>query len=272
MKSADGHSGIENDGTMPVGLAVTAAPSHVADIAPAACQDPSAEGHTRPIVRREPLGKTAQPQFSRGALRVLKRFARSSVRPAMPLALAVGQFKADRRASAAIEFAVVGLLSLELVLEAMQAGLYFYTSAAVERASSKGTRAIITGSVSSQGLTATQFRANVVCPAISAFNLSCSNVITNVQTVSEAVSPGGFYTFLNSTQTALKQPTLDNSQTSYCTGTSQSYVVVQILYAMPIFSPFWKIFATTFNGSASYILQSTAAFRNEPFPPGSLNC
>ena len=86
------------------------------------------------------------------------------------------------------------------------------------------------------------------------------------------MSPNGFYTLLNSTQTGLIRPTLDNSKTSYCPGNSQSYVFVQILYPMPVFSPFWRAFATTVNGSPSYILQSTAAFRNEPFAPGSQSC
>ena len=184
----------------------------------------------------------------------------------------VAHFGRERKAAAAVEFALVALLALELLIEGMQAGMYFYTSAGVERATSKAVRQILTGAVNSAGYTAVQFRANVLCPAISATNLSCSNVITNIQTVSEAVSPGGFYTLLNSSQTALTRPPLDNSQTIYCAGTSQSYVFVQILYAMPVFSPIWRAFATTFNGSPSFVVQSSAAFRNEPFAPGSQAC
>ena len=184
----------------------------------------------------------------------------------------VALFGRERKAVAAVEFALVGLVGLELLVEIMQAGTYFYTSAGVERATSKAVRQILTGAVNSAGYTATQFRANVLCPAISGTNLSCGNVITNIQTVSEAPSPGGFYALLNSSQTGLLRPPLDNSQTTYCTGTSQSYVFVQILYAMPVFSPIWRVWATTYNGSPSYILQSSAAFRNEPFAPGSQSC
>ena len=144
----------------------------------------------------------------------------------------VALFGRERKAVAAVEFALVGLVGLELLVEIMQAGTYFYTSAGVERATSKAVRQILTGAVNSAGYTATQFRANVLCPAISGTNLSCGNVITNIQTVSEAPSPGGFYALLNSSQTGLLRPPLDNSQTTYCTGTSQSYVFVQILSAL----------------------------------------
>lgn len=184
----------------------------------------------------------------------------------------VALFGREREASAAVEFALVALVGLELLVEGMQVGMYFYTSAGVERATSKAVRQIVTGAVNSAGYTAAQFRANILCPAISTTNLSCSNVVTNIQTVNEAVAPNGFYSLLNSSQTGLTRPPLNNSQTTYCTGTSQSYVFVQILYAMPVFSPIWRVWATTFNGSPSYILQSSAAFRNEPFAPGSQTC
>ncbi len=182
------------------------------------------------------------------------------------------RFRRHRSGSAAVEFALIALVSLELLTEAMQAGLYFYDSAGVERATWTASRQILTGNVSGQGLTATQFRSNVLCPAISSAHLSCANLITNVQKVSEDVAPNGFYSLLNTTQTGLTRPALNNSQTSYCIGTDGSYVFVQILYAMPVFSPFWKAFATNFNGTASYIIQSTAAFRNEPFQANTTAC
>ena len=160
---------------------------------------------------------------------------------------------------------MIALVSLELLTESMQVGLYFYTSAGVERATWKASRQILTGSIGGQGLTAAQFRSNVLCPSISSTHLSCANLITNVQTVPEGVSPAGFYTLVNGTQTGLIRPTLNNAATSYCIGTDGSYVFVQVLYAMPVFSPIWRAFATSFNGAASYIIQSTAAFRNEPF-------
>jgi hypothetical protein len=130
----------------------------------------------------------------------------------------------------------------------------------------------LTGAVASGALSATQFRTNLICPKLTATNLPCSNLVVNIQTLSEATSPGGFYTLLNSTQTGLAQPPLDNTKTSYCIGGSGSYVFLQVLYAMPVFSPIWRAFATSYNGTSSYVLQSTAAFRNEPFQATAGSC
>jgi len=182
------------------------------------------------------------------------------------------RFARHKTGSTAVEFGLIALFTLELVTEAMQAGLYLYTSAGLERATWSASRQIFTGSVSGQGLTAAQFRTNVLCPSISSVSLSCANLITNVQTVSEGVSPGGFYSLVNTAQTALIRPPLNNTQTSYCIGTDGSYVFVQVLYAMPVFSPIWKLFATTYNSAPSYIVQSTAAFRNEPFQASTMPC
>ncbi len=181
-------------------------------------------------------------------------------------------FATAREASAAVEFGLIALVSLELLTEAMQAGLYFYTSAGLEHATSKAARQILTGNASNQGLTAAQFRSNMICPALAAVNLSCGNMVSNIQTVSEDVYPNGFYQFVNNTQTTLIRPALDNSKTSYCIGAPGSYVFAQVLYAMPVFSPIWRVYATSFNGAPSFILQSTAAFRNEPFQTGSPSC
>lgn len=180
------------------------------------------------------------------------------------------RFAVQRSGSVAVEFALIGLVSLELVTEAMQVGLYFYSSASLERAATAASRAIMTGSVASQGLSADQFRSNVVCPYMSGVGLSCSKVVTNIQTVAEAVSPGGFYSLLNSANTKLLLPaSMDNTKTSFCTGSTGSYVYVQMFYAMPVISPVWRAYASTWNGAASYFIQATAIFKNEPFQAGS---
>lgn len=182
------------------------------------------------------------------------------------------RFIADRRGAVAIEFAIVAALSIELLLELLQVGFYFYASAGVERAMLKASRAIATGRVNGQSLTAGQFMSQVLCPNITAAGLSCANVVSNIQTVSEGTNPNGFYSLLNASRTGLQQPPLDNTKTSYCPGVSQSYVYVQILYALPVFSPVWRAFAGSFNGSPSYILQATSTFRNEPFQSIATSC
>lgn len=175
----------------------------------------------------------------------------------------------DNSGSAAIEFGLVGVVIILLVIEAMQVGFYFYTEAVVERATSKAARQILTGGVANQSLSADQFRANVLCPLL-APGISCSSIVTNIQTVSEGTSPGGFYAFVNANQTALVKPAMDNTKTAFCPGQNGSYVFLQVYYAMPVFSPTWlALGSTTWNGSTVHFISSTAAFKNEPFQIGT---
>jgi Flp pilus assembly protein TadG len=181
-------------------------------------------------------------------------------------------FIQSRRAAVAVEFAFISVILIEFIVEIMQAGLYYYTASALERTSAAAARQIFVGSAAANGYNASQFLANVVCPSISATNLPCSNLILNVQQVQEGQAPAGFYAFLNGTQTGLALPPLNNSQTSFCIGQSGSYVYMQFVYAMPVFSPFWQIVATTFNGTSSFLIQKTAVFRNEPFQASASSC
>ena len=167
--------------------------------------------------------------------------------------------------SVAVEFAFIGGLCIWLILETMQAGLYFYTSASLEMAAGKAARQIIVGAVNSQGLTATQFRSNVLCPLLPG-GISCANIVTNIRNVTEDVAPNGFYTFVNANQSAVIAPTMDNTQTTFCPGGSSSVVYMQVYYAMPVFSPTWlAVGATVWNGLKVHFVSAAAAFKNEPF-------
>ena len=179
------------------------------------------------------------------------------------------RFRRDHVGSVAVEFALVGLLCIELIVETMQAGLYFYTSASLEFATGKAMRQIMTGSVNGQGLTAAQFRSNVLCPLLPGA-MSCANIVTNINTVAEDVAPNGFYSFVNTAQSAVLTPAMNNTQTSFCTGTTSSVIYAQVFYAMPLISPIWRALAPgSWNGSPAYFVSSAAAFKNEPFQGGN---
>jgi Flp pilus assembly protein TadG len=168
-----------------------------------------------------------------------------------------------------VEFAFIGAMLIPLTIETLQAGFYFYASASLDRAMAAATRQIRTGSIGAQALSADQFRNKVLCPLLSP-GMSCSNVVTNVQTLPEALYPSGFYAFVNAGQTALITPQMDNTKTSFCTGTTGSYIFAQAFYAMPVFSPVWlSLFATNWKGWKVRFVSSSAAFKNEPFPGSS---
>ncbi len=175
------------------------------------------------------------------------------------------RFGRERRGSTAVEFALIGCGLVLLVIGTMQVGLYLYVSAAMEAAVTKAMRQVMTGAASSGAMTADQFRTNVLCPLLPS-GLPCANVITNLVIVSQGTNPNGFYQFVNAAQSWIKPPTMDNTQTSFCTGTAGSVIYAQAYYAMPIIVPIvFSTVATQWQGKATYFVGAFAAFRNEPF-------
>jgi Flp pilus assembly protein TadG len=174
------------------------------------------------------------------------------------------RFLNERKATAAVEFAIIGAPLLLTIVEVFQSGLFVYNSASLGHATQAAARQIMTGSVQKGGLTAAQFRTNL-CSQLPAA-MPCSSVVVNLQTFSEASFPGGFYSFVNGTQTAIIMPPLDNTKTSFCPGGSGEYVYLQVFYAMPLLGTVWlPAITTTFQGQTVALVSAAAAFKNEPY-------
>jgi Flp pilus assembly protein TadG len=210
-----------------------------------------AKGMTMQHVR-ERSGKTTRPRMTfqgarRGVLRLLTQHS----------------------ATAMVEFAMVVPAFLLLVVETMQIGVYFYTLASLDHATSGAARQIMTGAVSSAGLTAAQFRTQILCPLLPG-SMSCSSIVTNIQNVPEAVSPAGFYTYVNASATAVIVPAMNNNLTSFCPGNAGSYLYIQVYYAMPVISPIWyAVGSVNWNGNTVHFVSAASAFKNEPFQSSS---
>jgi Flp pilus assembly protein TadG len=189
----------------------------------------------------------------------------------------------DRSGATAVEFAFLVPLFIGLVFVIAQVGLYFFNSTSLYYATEKATRQIMTGAVASQGLTAAQFRANVLCPLLP-LNMSCANVITNIQVVPNSSGGASYwygltnYTVTTSnpngyTLTQLNQPTMDNNNTSFCIGSAGAIVATQVYYAMPVLGiPQILSGASTFNGQSVIFLSATSVFKNEPFATSYTGC
>lgn len=190
----------------------------------------------------------------------------------MKLRKAIVALGTDASGISAIEFAGLLVFFMMIVGEILQLGLYFYTSASLNYATNKAVRQILIGAVANQNLTAAQFRTQILCPLLPGA-MSCANVITNVQTVTEGTNPNGFYSFVNAAQTSLIVPSMNNNLTSFCIGTGGSYVIVQVFYAMPVLGLSWLLAnATTWNGSSVYFVSANSAFRSEPFQTTYSGC
>jgi hypothetical protein len=138
-------------------------------------------------------------------------------------------------------------------------------------------RQVMTGSVANQGLTAAEFRTQILCPLLPGA-MSCSNVITNIQVVPDT-SGGANYWYnltnytsagnaLGYTLTGLNAPTMNNNSTSFCIGSGGSIVAAQIYYAMPVIGiPQILTHAGVYNGQSVLFISATSVLKNEPFVP-----
>lgn len=181
------------------------------------------------------------------------------------------RFLHARTGAVAVEFAMISIPLLMLILAISEAGVDLYLKSALDNAAQNVARQIFTGaaqnmSVNGAAVTQQYFTQHVVCPNLPAV-LSCSNVIVNIVNFAETASPTPYYNYVNASSNGLLQPALDNTKTNFCLGTTSSYVILQILYPLPLISSvFGNGPVTTLNGKTVRILFSTAVFRNEPFP------
>ena len=184
----------------------------------------------------------------------------------------VWRFFVDARGVVAVEFALVGLLTVGLVLEALQGGLYLYQRSEIERATGLAARQVMIGAVAASGLTAAQFRQQVVCAALPS-SISCTNVVVDLETVSQAASPGGFYAFANADMSG---PAPMPSTGAYCAGSPGSVMYLRVSYKSIAISPVWRTVASssgaTVGGAPAYTVTAYSPFRNEPFTGGSAGC
>ena len=174
-----------------------------------------------------------------------------------------------------IEFAFLAAPVIILVLLSLEWGYQKYLQTALDYGVQTAARKIMTGYVQAQTvngspLTATQFRTNILCPLLPSI-LNCNNVFVNINTFAESVEPTPYYSYVNSSKSGLIPPALNNANNSYCIGKGSTYVIMQVAYPVPAFNVILSQFGTTttVNGVQTYLLMSTASFKNEPFTASS---
>ncbi len=170
-----------------------------------------------------------------------------------------------RRGSTAVEFALVSAILIPAILFIMLVAVILYYNQALDYATNKAARQIMIGSVQTSGMSQSGFQT-LVCSYLPG-TFSCSNVIVNVQTTSEAAQPGGYYPFVNASQTGLLIPSLSNGSAQFTPGAQGNYVYVQVVYPITfipaLLAPY--LGGATYQGASAYLTVSTAAFRNEQY-------
>lgn len=166
------------------------------------------------------------------------------------------RFRFDRSGAAAVEMALVAAPFLALLVAAVQLGLVYLSQSALEIATEKTARPVLTGAAQTAGLTQQQFLSSICAnlPAI----LNCSNVMVDAQV----------YSTFSSANTSMPTITYDNkgnvsNKWLYNLGGANSIVVIRVMYLLPV------IGALSFNvanqQANKILLLATAVVKNEPY-------
>ena len=166
-----------------------------------------------------------------------------------------GRYLADRKGATAVEFALVATPFLGLLLASLQTGIVYLSQSALEVATEKASRLVLTGTVQGAAQTQAQF-LTTVCSKLPAL-LKCPNLMVDAQVYSTFAGAS------TSTPTITYDANGNVTNTwSYNVGGPGDIVVMRVLYLLPVIGgPLFKLA----NSNGKRLLMATAVFKNEPY-------
>jgi Flp pilus assembly protein TadG len=170
-----------------------------------------------------------------------------------PFRALLRRFRRNRRASAALEFALVAPVFFALLFAIIETALMFFANQVLETITQDSARMIFTGQAQNASYTQAQF-ATYVCSQIPAL-FSCNNVWIDVESSSAASG-------VNNNNCVDASGNFVSAQ--YKPGGPSDVVVVQLCYKWPIFVTGLGYNIANLPGSKR-LLTASAAFRNEPY-------
>ncbi len=166
---------------------------------------------------------------------------------------------ADRKGSAAVEFALVSPVFFAFLFSLFEAGLLFTRIAVIEDATQDVSRQIYTGAAQAGGLTQADI-ATMICNGTAGF-ISCTDSIeVEVQTVT------GFNALPTTDAVCDESGDAINPTTAFNPGATQEIVFVRVCVTVPLFTPGLGLgLALPKTAGGNYAIVSSLAFVNEPF-------
>ena len=176
-----------------------------------------------------------------------------------------GRFRRDARGATAVEFALVAAPFIALLVACLQTGLVYLSQSALELATEKSARLVLTGTVQgeaqgqaqTQPETQAQFLATV-CSKLPAILGNCANLLVDAQVYASF----GSANTSAPTITYNAQGQITNTW-NYNTGGPGDIVVLRVMYLMPVVGGPLNFALANSNGAR--LLIATAVFKNEPF-------
>jgi Flp pilus assembly protein TadG len=156
-----------------------------------------------------------------------------------------------------VEFAMLAAPLIALLLASTQTAIIFFFDEALQSATQKAGRQLMTGSAQNANLTPTQFKAAVCAYLPGMFD--CSKLMVDVQSATSFpnINTGA----MSLTYNAQHQVT---TSFSYSPGGPGDIVIMRVMYSWPVVGgPLGLNLSNQPDGS--HLMLATAVFKNEPY-------
>lgn len=164
------------------------------------------------------------------------------------------RFARSERGSVAIEFALTAIPFFTLLFAIAEAGMIFFVNAELDNALNDAGRLIRTGQAQTASMTATQIVQNI-CDNVVMVSNCTENVKIDVRTYSTFAS------------VSFPSPVDEDGNIAnalqFSMGNAGDIVLIRIYYIWNVMSPLPV--GLTNNTSSTRLIQSSVAFRNEPY-------
>jgi Flp pilus assembly protein TadG len=173
------------------------------------------------------------------------------------------RFLRDRRAGAAVDFALVVFPFLMVLMVMINSALILLAGQVLQTAATSAGRLVLTGQAQNANNTAAQFKSNVCASLTVMFNCA-SNLYIDVESTSTSSFSG-----INLANPTNSNGTLNTAGFGYSLGNPGDLVIVRLIYQWPIAGS--GLVGALMNPISpnNYTLVATVAFRNEPYTPST---
>ncbi|ARQ61845.1 MULTISPECIES: TadE/TadG family type IV pilus assembly protein [Rhizobium] len=161
----------------------------------------------------------------------------------------------DRKGVAAIEFAILALPLFIMIFGIIEVSLMFFVNSALDASVHKISRMIRTGEVASSKITLAGFKSRICDDMLLAFSCS-SGLVVKVSVLSDLSSATSADPIDNSGKLTVTE--------TYDIGKGSDYILVQAFLPWGATVNFFSLSSAKLS-DGSYLLGSSALFRNEPF-------
>lgn len=161
----------------------------------------------------------------------------------------------DEGGSVAIEFALTAIPFFTLLFAIFEAGMVFFASATLDQSLNDAARYIRTGQAQTASMTATQLTKSI-CDKVALLTNCTNSLKLDVRIYSS-------FAGVTSPPVTNSSGAINTANLKFNIGSAGDIVMIRAFYVWNIMSPFTTGLSN--NTSGTRLLQSSVAFRNEPF-------